>query len=145
MIEYSVEFPVRYYETDQMGVVHHSNYIRYFECARNAMMQAWNYPIEQCERDGFTIPVVSVSCRYRRSAHMGDTVKAVACIENEPLAKLTVKQAVYNQDGSLCAEGEVILGFLDKNTGMPVRCPAKVLSIIRSEMARSARDRRHLK
>ena len=35
---FETTFPVRYYETDQMGVVHHSNYIRYFECARNAMI-----------------------------------------------------------------------------------------------------------
>lgn len=134
MVEYSVELPVRYYETDQMGIVHHSNYIRYFECARNAMMKSWGYPIEACEKDGFTIPVVSVSCRYRHSAVMGDVLRAVAIIEKEPLAKLRITQAVYNQDGLLCADGEVVLGFLDKESGRPVRCPEKVLSIIRSEL-----------
>ncbi len=135
MVEYSVELPVRYYETDQMGIVHHSNYIRYFECARNAMMDSWGYPIEQCEKDGVTIPVVSVSCRYRHSAYMGDVLKAVAVIEKEPLAKLNIRQAVYNQEGVLCAEGEVVLGFLDKSSGRPVRCPGKVLEIIRHELA----------
>lgn len=34
MMYYETSFPVRYYETDQMGIVHHSNYIRYFECAQ---------------------------------------------------------------------------------------------------------------
>lgn len=119
-------FPVRYYETDQMGVVHHSNYIRYFECARNNLLSEGGYPIEKCEEDGVTIPIVSVECRYKHPAKMGDTVKVVAMIEKIPLAKLEVKQAVYNQNGVLCVEGSVVLGFLNKETGRPVRCPEQL-------------------
>ena len=61
---------------------------------------------------------------------MGDVVRAVASIESVPMAKLTVKQAVYNQDGVLCAEGAVVLGFLNKETGRPTRCPEKLLEAI---------------
>ena len=87
-------FPVRYYETDQMGIVHHSNYIRYFECARNVLMAEGGYPIEKCEEDGVTIPIVKMECNYKHPAKMGDIVRCVAIIEQEPLAKLYVKQAV---------------------------------------------------
>lgn len=45
MAAFKTSFPVRYYETDQMGVVHHSNYIRFFELARNQMMAAVGFPI----------------------------------------------------------------------------------------------------
>ena len=113
-----------------MGVVHHSNYIRFFECARNVMMEELGYPIQQCEADGVTIPVVAVDCHYKFPAKMGDTVTAEARIEAAPLAKLTVKQAVYNQDGVLCAEGTVVLGFLNKETGHPARCPEILRNII---------------
>ena len=82
-------FPVRYYETDQMGIVHHSNYIRYFECARNNMMAEFGYPIEKCEEDGVTIPIVSVVCRYKHPARMGDVLKVVAMID---------KVLVYSKD-----------------------------------------------
>ena len=51
MTHFEVSFPVRYYETDQMAVVHHSNYIRYFEIARNRMMVEWGFPIERCENE----------------------------------------------------------------------------------------------
>lgn len=132
--EYSVELPVRYYETDQMGIVHHSNYIRFFECARLKMMQEWGYPLEQCEKDGVTIPVISVECKYKHSAYLGDVLKAVAAIDKEPMAKLIIHQSVYNQDGLLCAEGDVVLGFLNKETGHPVRCPEKIVEIIRKEL-----------
>ena len=131
MLEYSVELPVRYYETDQMGIVHHSNYIRYFECARLQMMEDWNYPLQQCEKDGVTIPVVSVECKYKHSAFLGDTLRAVAAIDKEPMAKLVIHQSVYNQKGELCAFGDVVLGFLNKETGRPTRCPEHIINIIR--------------
>lgn len=135
MMYYETSFPVRYYETDQMGIVHHSNYIRYFECARNLMIREGGYPIEQCEADGVVIPVVSVECKYKFSAKMGDVLRCTASIDKLPLAKLVIKQAVYNQDGVLCAEGQVILGFLSKETGRAVGCPEKLLEMIRSRMS----------
>lgn len=131
---YETSFPVRYYETDQMGIVHHSNYIRYFECARNAMIREGGYPIEACEADGVVVPIVSVTCKFKHSARMGDTVRCTASISKLPLAKLYISQAVYNQDGILCAEGEVVLGFLDKATGRPVPCPEKLMEMIRSHI-----------
>ena len=127
---FKTSFPIRYYETDQMGIVHHSNYIRFFECARNVMMDSLGYPIQKCEEDGITIPVVSVECHYKYPAKMGDTVTVEAKILKAPLAKLEVMQAVYNQDGVLCAEGKVILGFLNKETGHPARCPEIMRQII---------------
>ncbi|MBR1872130.1 MAG: acyl-CoA thioesterase [Bacteroidales bacterium] len=133
-MHYETSFPVRYYETDQMGVVHHSNYIRYFECARNAMIADGGYPIEECEKDGVTIPVVAVECHYRRPALMGDVLKVTADIDRAPLAKLVIRQAVYNQRGEVCAEGQVTLGFLDKVSGRPVRCPDKLVKLIENTL-----------
>lgn len=130
MIESEVSLPVRYYETDQMGIVHHSNYVRYFECARDGLLRDNGYPIERCEADGVTIPIVSVQIKYHHPAKMGDVVRCVARVERTPLAKLFVRQAVYNQEGELCADGEVVLGFLDKVSGKPVRCPRQIVEII---------------
>lgn len=134
MIHSETSFPVRYYETDQMGIVHHSNYVRYFECARNALLNEIGYPIEVCEREGVMIPIVSVECRYKFSAKMGDTLRAVAEVDKVPLAKLYIRQAVYNQDGELCAEGSVVLGFIDAHTRRPVRCPEKLSRLISGEL-----------
>ena len=134
MMYFELEFPVRYYETDQMGIVHHSNYIRYFECARNGMMADAGYPIERCEEEGVTIPIVSVECKYKYPARMGDVLKVTASIEAAPMAKLVVKQSVYNQRGELCATGQVMLGFLNKETGRPTRCPEPLYKIIESRL-----------
>jgi acyl-CoA thioester hydrolase len=130
MAIFKATFPVRYYETDQMAVVHHSNYIRYFEIARDEMMVQLGFPIEKCESElGVLVPIVSVECRFRHPARMGDIITATAEVNKVPMAKMLIKQAVYNQDGVLCAEGVVTLGFLNKETFMPVRCPEPVTAL----------------
>jgi acyl-CoA thioester hydrolase len=98
------------------------------------MMREFGYPIEKCEEDGVTIPIVSVECHYKHPAKMGDDLKIVAIIESVPMAKLRIKQAVYNQEGTLCVEGEVVLGFLNKSTGRPTRCPEMLLQAIENHI-----------
>lgn len=130
MAVFKTTFPVRYYETDQMAVVHHSNYIRYFETARDEMMVQLGFPIEKCESElHVLVPIVSVECRFRYPARMGDVLTASAEVTRVPMAKMLIKQAVHNQDGVLCAEGVVTLGFLDKDTFLPVRCPEPIVQL----------------
>lgn len=114
---------VRYYETDQMGIVHHSNYIRYFECGRSDMLAKAGLPIGKIEETGVVLPVISVECRYRKSAVMGDRIRIVTMIDKVPMAKLVIRTEIYGPDGSLLCDGKVILGFLDAVTRRPVRCP----------------------
>ena len=130
MAIFKTSFPVRYYETDQMAVVHHSNYIRYFEIARDEMMVQLGFPIEKCEKElGVLVPIVSVECHFRHPARMGDVLTATAEVNRVPMAKMVIKQAVYNQEGVLCAEGTVTLGFLNSSTFRPVRCPEPVAAL----------------
>ncbi len=131
MAIFKAVFPVRYYETDQMAVVHHSNYIRYFEIARDEMMVKLGFPIEKCEKQlNVVVPIVSVECHFRHPARMGDVLTATAEVNKVPLAKMVIKQAVYNQNGELCADGTVTLGFLDKDSFMPVRCPEPLAKLL---------------
>ena len=126
-----LEIDVRYYETDQMGVVHHSNYIRYFECGRSDMMQKAGLPVHKIEEAGIVMPVVAVNCRYRLPARLGDRLRIVSMMDELPKARLVVKSEVYNQDGQLLCSGDVTLGFLDARTRRPVRCPDSLLAVIK--------------
>ena len=129
-----LELAVRYYETDQMGIVHHSNYIRYFECGRSDMMKKYGLPIEVIEQEGVMLPVVSVEARYRTPAKMGDTLRIVSAISKVPMAKLVVDTEIYNQNGELLCTGKVVLGFIDAVTRHPVRCPQKRAELIGSNI-----------
>lgn len=129
-----LELDIRYYETDQMGIVHHSNYIRFFECGRSDMMQKAGLPIEIIEKEGVMLPVISVECHYKHPAYMGDRIRIVTSIDKVPMAKLVVKSEIYNQDGILLVNGVVTLGFIDSVTRHPVRCPQTLASIIENSL-----------
>ncbi len=129
MLKFEHFLDVRYYETDQMGIVHHSNYIRYFECGRVAMLKDLGLPIEKIEEAGVMLPVVSVECRYKVPARLGDTLKVVSMIDDVPRAKLVIRAEIFNPAGQLVCEGAVTLGFIHSDTRRPVRCPEALVKI----------------
>ena len=122
---------VRYYETDQMGIVHHSNYIRYFECGRNAMLKEMDIPMEKIEAGGVMMAVVAVDAKYKVPARLGDTLRIVSLIDTPPTAKVLVKTEIYNQNDQLVCTGSVTLGFIDAVTRRPVRCPESLAQLFR--------------
>ena len=129
MLKTELKIDVRYYETDQMGIVHHSNYIRYFECGRVDMLKKIGLPIEKIEESGVMMPVVSVNCRYRTPAKLGDCLNVITYIEELPKARLDIRNEIFNPDGMLVCEGSVTLGFINSEMRRPVRCPELLLNI----------------
>lgn len=77
MVDYTHK--VHYYETDQMKVVHHSNYIRWFEEARTFLMDEGGIPYAYMEEHGIICPVLSVDAKYRSMTRFGDTV-IIRCV-----------------------------------------------------------------
>lgn len=65
---------INYYETDRMGIVHHSNYIRFLEEARCAWLEHYNLPFAYIEEQGITIPVLEVDCKYKNHVTLGDVI-----------------------------------------------------------------------
>ena len=71
----------QYYETDQMGIIHHSNYIRWFESARIWYMEQIGVNYKDMEEMGIISPVLEVSCVYKSMVHFGDRVEIYPRIE----------------------------------------------------------------
>ena len=129
MLQSELFLDVRYYETDQMGIVHHSNYIRYFECGRVDMLKELGFPVEKIEETGVMLPVVSVDCRYKVPARLGDTLRVVSYIDEVPRARLVIRTEIFNPSGQLVCEGTVVLGFINSQTRRPVRCPDALVKV----------------
>ncbi len=123
MIVSETEIEVRYYETDLMGIVHHSNYIRYFECGRHRLLVDYGLPIEKIEAAGIMLPVAHVECNYKIPARMGDILRVVSTIKTKPLARIIVDSQIYNQHNELVCTGKVMLGFIHSDTRKPTRAP----------------------
>ena len=66
---------VQYYETDKMGITHHSNYIKWMEEGRTAFFEAIGYPYDEFEKMGMFSPVISISCEYREPTTYCDEVE----------------------------------------------------------------------
>lgn len=88
---------VQYYETDQMGIVHHSNYIRWFEEARTDLMEKMGMGYAEMEEKGIMSPVLSVEADYLRMVHFGDTVTIEAVVKEYNGIKMTVVYEVINE------------------------------------------------
>ena len=107
---------VQYYETDAMAVVHHSNYIRWFEEARLDYLKQAGYPYSTMEEKGLMIPVLGVSCEYRKAVHFGETVRLETEIVKFNGLKFTVVYEIYDKERqSLHAKGSTEHCFLTKD------------------------------
>ena len=107
---------INYYETDKMGVVHHSNYIRFFEEARCQFLKDAGLPYDMLEQKGVMSPVIGVSCKYKQHVTFGDTIQIETYVSSFSGVKFTVKYKVYNKNThTLCVEGESNHCFTDSN------------------------------
>ncbi len=98
------ERKINYYETDRMGVVHHSNYIRYLEEGRCYWLEKLEMPFETMEEKGITIPVLGVNCNYKKHVTFGDTISIEMFAKEYSGVRLTVGYNVTNK-----ATGELVM------------------------------------
>ena len=118
---YEFEREVKYYETDQMGVVHHSNYIRWFEEARVEFMRNAGISYKTMEDEGIQIPVVTVSCKYKSPAKFDDTVIVRVWIKkfNGIIVEISYEVA-DKESGEVRVTGESSHCFVNDTTFKPI-------------------------
>ena len=115
-MEFKYERKINYYETDKMGIVHHSNYIRFLEETRVVWMENANMPFEELEKIGITIPVLGVNCEYKKYVTFGDTIIIKPFVKEYTGVRLTVGYEVTNKEnGKIVLLGETKHCFTDKN------------------------------
>ncbi len=121
----TVDVEVRYVETDQMGVVHHTNYIVWFELARTRLSAAAGLHYAEIEKAGYLLLVTGVEVKYRRGAVYGDTVQVTAKVER--LWSRGVRYSYTVRRGEeLLATGATEHVWVERATGKPVRLPAAI-------------------
>lgn len=114
------EHQAQYYETDQMGIIHHSNYIRWMESARIWAMQQMGIDYKQMEEDGVISPVLEISCQYKSMVHFGDTVLILPRITFYNGIKLELSYEIVDKfSGELRTIGNSKHCFLEQS-GRPV-------------------------
>ena len=115
-MEFIYERKINYYETDRMGVVHHSNYIRYLEEARTEWLEVLNMPFDLLEKNEITIPVLGVNCTYKYHVTFGDTILIKTYAKEYTGVRMTIGYEVTDKkNGNIVLTGETIHCFTDRN------------------------------
>ena len=96
---------VQYYETDKMGITHHSNYIRWMEEARVYFLEQIGWGYDKMEEEGIGSPVVAVDCKYKKPTTFADEVFIQVKVENCKGVKLKLLYEMTDAQGDICCIG----------------------------------------
>ncbi len=118
---------MRYAETDQMGVVYHSNYAVFLEMGRVEWLRSYGISYKNMEENGIMLPVISLRLNFRKPAVYDDLLTVVTILVKPPTSKIEFDYEIYNQKGDLLVTANTVLGFLNTATRRPLRCPDYLL------------------
>lgn len=117
---------INYYETDKMGIVHHSNYLRYFEEARIYLMDSFDVSYFETEKAGIMIPVLGVSLDYKQPLTFGDEAVIDTRVTHFDGLRMSVGYTVYRRSNNAVATtGESRHCFVDASSFRPVNIKRK--------------------
>lgn len=111
---------VRYAETDQMGVVHHSSYIIWCELGRTQIVKDLGFDYAELERSGYVSPVLDISVQYKKAMRYGQVATVRTWIESHGKLRTTYGYEILHEDGSVAATATSQHTLIRKDTFRPV-------------------------
>ncbi|MFI3248938.1 MAG: thioesterase family protein [Rikenellaceae bacterium] len=135
MLQRSFQMRVWYVDTDQMGIVHHSNYVKYYEAARSDLMRELGVSYAEMESRGVMMPILEVHSYYKASALYDELITVEISVEELPMARITFHYKIYNESGTLLNTGSTVLGFMHSDSHKPTRAPQWFVELLEANMA----------
>ena len=130
MITRDIPIRVRYYETDCMGIVHHSNYVRFYEVARTEMLREFGTTYRDMEREGIMLPVLDVQSRYLSPAYDDDLLTVRVTLAEMPKVRLRFDYEIFRENGDRINTGSVTLAFMHCDSRKACRAPKWFLDLL---------------
>jgi acyl-CoA thioester hydrolase len=135
---------VRYKETDQMGIAHHSNYIVWFEIGRTDLCRATGFPYAEIERRGYLLVVTEIGCRFKIPFRYDEEVIIRTAVAEAASRSIRFDYELRNGTGeTVHATGFSSHLWIDRDTRKPVRADADVMKafepFLRGERTRPSR------
>lgn len=107
---------VRYAETDQMGIVHHSNYPVWFEAGRTDFIRKMGMPYSKVEENGAMLPLIELNCRYKGFAKYEDEITIKTSVKENTGIRLAFHYEVFrNNEADPITTGETIHVWTNTN------------------------------
>src|SRR5262249_53581539 len=121
MVQGETTIRVRYAETDRMGLLHHAQYLVYFEQARTELLRSFGLTYRDLEDKGFLLVLTKVEVRYKRPAYYDDVLMIRTTVERTTAVRIDHRYEVF-RDGVLLAEASTTLTCVDRD-GRPQALP----------------------
>lgn len=130
MSDFEFRQRVLYADTDQMGVVYHGNYLRFFEAGRAELMRSQGYTYQALERDGFMLPVVEATAHYKAPARYDDVLVIRTRVADVRRASFGFQYAVVrDSDGKLLCTGRTLHACIASD-GRPTKLPPVLAALV---------------
>lgn len=129
-MDFEVTLRTAYADTDQMGFVHHSNYLKYLENARWEAFRNFGLTYKEIEALGILMPVVDVKLRYHKPIYYDEQIIIKMQFKLISLVKLSVDYHINDTNGELKNTATILLTFIKKATKKPCRIPDFIQEII---------------
>jgi acyl-CoA thioester hydrolase len=134
MYSFETKIRVRYGETDQMSFVYYGVYAQYYEVGRVELLRSLGLTYKELEKIGFTLPVVNLSINYKKPAYYDDELTIRTTIKELPSSKITFYYEMVNENNEMLNIGEVVLVFVNKETGKPCFAPELVINKFKEKL-----------
>ncbi len=132
MLVHETKIRVYYEDTDKMGVVYYGVYPRYYEIGRTELIRSLGITYKEIEDSGIILPAKSLKVNYVKSAYYDELLTVRTIVDQVPKVRFPIKTEIYNQQGELINEGEVVLVFFDEKSNKPCRAPQLFLQAIKT-------------
>lgn len=128
---FKTSFRVTFVDTDGAGVVHYSNYFRFFERTEEEFYRHLGFDFTDFRERGLWFPRVEAFCQYKKPATYGDLLEVELHVEElkEKSAKLSFN--VANEAGDLLALGYLVIVAAEKQTGRATQIPKDIVERLR--------------
>ena len=108
-----IQIRVRYAETDRMGLLHHANYLVYFEQARTELLRTHHGAYKELEDQGYYLVIARVEIKYRSPAHYDDVLTIRTTVTRTTPIRIEHRYEVFREGGLIC-EGATTLACVDR-------------------------------
>lgn len=132
MITNETKVRVRYKETDQMGVVHHSNYAQYYEIGRTELLRQLGLTYAKMEKDGYMMPVIDLTSKFIASAYYDEELTIKTIVSKMPSIRTFFEYEIRNEKGELINTGSTTLVMVNKATRKPTKPSVEFMACFKS-------------
>ena len=110
-------FRVRYSDTDQMGFMHHSCYLSYYENARWELFRCYGCPYDAIEKEGIILPVINAFIEYKKAALYDQLITIGISLKNYRGARFIFDCSMFNESKELINRAEITVACVSKDKG----------------------------